>query len=119
MRELNETWQKVLAKVRVQKQASKYIGLQVETDKVKNIVGYLDEKKIRIVSVLGNNPVDDSIVAQIIGDRSYLLSCLLGSSGWTQQRNKIILENGWVTDLGYRAISSIDVSLKKVYVEKV
>lgn len=91
----------------------------VETDKVKNIVGYLDEKKIRIVSVVGNNTVDDSIVAQIIGDKSYLLSCLLGSSGWTQQRNKIISENGWQIGLGYRATNSIDVSLKKVYVEKV
>lgn len=53
MSELNETWQKVLAKERVQKQANKYIGLQVETNDCGKciIIDYenCDKVKVRFI----------------------------------------------------------------------
>lgn len=53
MSELNEIWQKVLAKERVQKQANKYIGLQVETNNCGKciIIDYenCDKVKVRFI----------------------------------------------------------------------
>ena len=53
MSELNETYQKISAKGRVQKQANKYIGLQVETNNCGKciIIDYenCDKVKVRFI----------------------------------------------------------------------
>ena len=50
MKELNETWQKVVAKKRMQEQANKYVGLQVETNTCGKcvIVGYESCDKVKV-----------------------------------------------------------------------